>query len=194
MKKGYLFPLLALAIAGCASTPPQVEVQVKKINMKDVEDASGCYIAGRFVDTTYTPFGFLTGSRFSIGIRNLDTDELFWMGFRTNKEIAYYPVKPGRYVVTQVVKENAQYVGNGKERKKIIVKIPYLLPDILLSEFQIAEGEVLYMGTLTTKDEPYKSSIVYENDFEVTEKAILKAAYIMTDFIVKPYLESEQPG
>jgi hypothetical protein len=191
-----LFLLIAAAaVAGCVSAPgpSPVEVNPKETDMDKIEDANGGFIAARLVDASFTPLGFMNESRFLLSVKNLDTGEIFWMRFRNNKkkDLIYYRLAPGRYVVSQVVKEDPIYYDNGSERTKKIRKVPYALPDVLLSEFQVSDAEMIYLGTLTTKDESNKSSIVWDNDYAATKKALTRAAYIMEDITVKPYAEPE---
>jgi hypothetical protein len=186
--------LAAAAMAGCVSSgPAPVEVQLREVDMSKVEDVHACFLAARLVDATFTPLGFMSDSRFLLSLKNLDTGEIFWMRFRyKKKDLIYYQIPSGRYVVSQVVKEDPIfYTDSSGDRIKKMHKVPYALPDVLLSEFQISGGEMIYLGTLTTKDEPNKSYIVYDNDYAESQKALTRAAYIMEEFTVKPYKEPE---
>lgn len=193
MRRAFFVFLAAAALAGCVGTPSPApkETYLKAVDVNKIEDASGCYIAGRFIDSTFTPLGFMSGPRFYLSVQNLDTGEITWMPFSREKNILYYELAPGRYVISQVIKEVALTYETGSAGTQKIRKQPYVLPDALQSEFTIAAGEVLYLGTLTPKDEPNSSRIVYDNDYAKTQKALIRAAYIMEDFVIRAYLEPE---
>ncbi len=187
-----LFVLFAVALAGCVGTPSPApkETYLKPVDIAHIEDASGCYLAGRFIDSTFTPLGFMSGPRFYLSVQNLETGEISWMPFFKQKNILYYELAPGRYVISRAIKEVPIYY-DGEERTKRIHQEPYQLPEALQSEFTIAAGEVLYVGTLSPKDQGSKRTILYDNDYAKSYEALTKAAYIMDNFVIRAYLEPE---
>ncbi len=184
---------LVFVLAGCKGLPAPgaKETYLKAVDVAKIEDASGGYLCGRFIDSTFTPLGFMSPPRFYLSVKNLDTGEISWMPFAKDRTLLYYQLAPGRYVVSQAVKEVPIYYENGSERTQRIHKAPYALPEALLSEFQIQAGEVLYLGTLTPKDQANKATIVYDNDYAKTYKALTRAAFVMEDFTIKPFLEPD---